>query len=230
MSSETPIEAYWNFFKSFNTRDAHQFSAALHYPHVRVSWRRDPRIVADAEAHALAQSWDQFIKTGWDHTEGAEPKVIQESPDKVHVEGGWTRMNAKNEPILSNRVVYIITRIDGSWGIQARYGIDPSPDDKPTEIDNATMQCVGWLFGQATANKEGVYEACAKPFYEIDVGAVKKVSSIDKVDMRTLDEPQLERVQSGSKSATYVVNSKANSSLLYLTRQIGWRIWAVSWL
>ena len=124
MPRATAIEAYWNFFESFNTRDAYQFAVSLNYPHVRMTWRMSPTVYADAEADALQQNWQPLIERGWDHSEGLEPQIIHTSPNKVHIAGGWQRVDAHGNVILPNLVCYIVTKVYAVWGIQCRFGTD----------------------------------------------------------------------------------------------------------
>ena len=146
MSQQTPLDAYFNFFASFNTRDAWQFSSALQYPHVRLSSHSEPVIYADTEAHALRTSWDRFIEAGWDHTEGMEPTVIHSSDDKYHIQGGWNRIKPNGDTLLTNRVTYVVTKIDENWGIQCRYGTDPRPQSEEIlEVPNATDVVRSWI-------------------------------------------------------------------------------------
>ncbi|MDA0788929.1 MAG: hypothetical protein O2780_05670 [Proteobacteria bacterium] len=122
------IEAYWKFFETFNSRDSRVFGSALNFPHVRVSARGPAAILPDADAHAASMNYGRILASGWHHSVGAEPEVEQVSPHKVHISGGWTRFNETGQAILKNRVTYIITLVDGHWGIQSRFGIDPGDD------------------------------------------------------------------------------------------------------
>ena len=122
------LGAYWRFFEGWNSRTAAGWSDGLNFPHVRVSHHSEVRVVKDRAAHDATMSWDSVQATGWDHSVGAAPQVLHVSPDVVHLQGGWTRFTKSEQPILTNHVMYVITRmlIDGSerWGMQARFGID----------------------------------------------------------------------------------------------------------
>jgi hypothetical protein len=118
------IAAYWRFFEGTNSRDPVQVTNALNYPHVRISARGKPGIAWERAAHADKMTFDAMLETGWDHTVGAEPRVLHVSDDKVHIQGGWTRYNSVDEPIMSNEVCYIVTRVDDTWGMQSRFGTD----------------------------------------------------------------------------------------------------------
>ena len=114
------LAAYWRFFDGTNSRDAQRFTDALNFPHVRISARSNGKIVRDAPTHAGKLSFDAMIETGWDHSVGLEPEVLQVASSKVHIKGGWTRYNADNEPIMTNMVTYIATLVDDHWGMQSR--------------------------------------------------------------------------------------------------------------
>ena len=232
MSRDSALDAYWNFFRSFNTRDAYEFSAALHYPHVRFSWRSDPVILADLEAHALRMSWKPFIAMGWDHTNGLEPEVVHESGDKWHIKGGWTRVDKDDNPILSNRVTYIVTRLEGSWGIQCRYGTDPNNVRPSDDIENQSALDIAreWYVALHAQDEELAKSLCAKAYYEINAGSVAKQSMGTDLELDSLSNMEIKTIQGGSNSATIALNGMASSVLIYLTKTEQWTIKAVSWV
>lgn len=112
----------------------------MSYPHVRVSAGAakshggrffNPRTAArlysdhgDYANTAESMGWERFISTGWVRTQGLEPVRVHESERVVLLAGGWTRRRADDSAIVSNRVLYTLTHRNGSWGIQARFGID----------------------------------------------------------------------------------------------------------
>lgn len=230
MPPDTALRAYRNFFSSFNTRDPHEFSMALHYPHVRITWRSQPRVIADAEAHALNLTWQPFIDQGWDHTNGHEPQVVHTSTDKWHIAGGWTRVRSDDSPILTNHVTYIVTRIDDYWGIQCRYGIDPEPNSKAADTDVPLRVVDSFRRAIGRRTLDDAWNACGPTVYAIDVGSVRKVTSAEELPLREITGGNVELVQSGLHSATFAVTGNLNSALLYLTDENGWRIRAVSWI
>ncbi|MCY3567954.1 MAG: hypothetical protein OXH38_04965 [Chloroflexi bacterium] len=138
-SHATPTAAYWAFFDRFNAKDPNGWAGAMSYPHVRVS-AASPRAsgaqpgartasgvypsAADYAAMAADAGWQRFEVTGWVRTQGITPRVVHSSTDKVHLAGGWTRHRADDSEIVTNRVLYVMTRTDEGWGIQARFGVD----------------------------------------------------------------------------------------------------------
>ncbi|MCY4127947.1 MAG: hypothetical protein OXG15_01765 [Gammaproteobacteria bacterium] len=231
--SETALDAYWRFFETFNTRDAYSFSSAMSYPHVRVSWARQPVVLADHEAHALSVSWDAFIRSGWDHTVGADPELIGSSDSKAHISGGWTRFTASDEPILVNRVCYIATRAEGRWGIQSRFGTDPGNEgneQKRSESDVA-LECAKGFLQAAENDVDAIGQYTTDEFLVIGVGAVRRVNRGDDPAVKGMREPQLRVVQSGPSSVTANAVDGDHSALIYTVQNDGkWRAKAGSWL
>ena len=231
--SESPLDAYWRFFETFNTRDAHAFSTAMSYPHVRVSWAREPVVLADQEAHALSVGWDAFIRSGWDHTVGADPELVGRSDEKAHIAGGWTRFTASDEPILSNKVCYITTRVEGRWGIQSRFGTDPGND----AVEQSGSESVAALdlvrgFLNAVASKDGSIDRfTSDEFFVIGVGSVQRVRRRDGLVVKGMHAPQLRVIQSGPSSITVNALEHGQTALIYAVRvESEWKIKAGSWL
>ena len=135
----TPTAAYWAFFENFNAKDPVGWAGAMSYPHVRVSATRPPTRGAgpnprtasgvyptsdDYASMAAGAGWERFEATGWVRTQGITPRLVHASADKAHLAGGWTRHRADDSEIISNRVLYVLSRMDAGWGIQARFGVD----------------------------------------------------------------------------------------------------------
>lgn len=150
----TPTAAYWAFFEHFNAKDAVGWAGAMSYPHVRVSAARPPQpggedrprtasgvydTAADYASMAERAGWERFEATGWVRTQGITPRLVFASEDKAHLSGGWTRHRADDSEIVTNRVLYVLSRMSEGWGIQARFGIDgyERGADRSAEIDAA---------------------------------------------------------------------------------------------
>ena len=217
MSSDSAISAYWNFFESFNSRDVHAFSAALNYPHVRVSSRGTPSVVATPEQHAAAMSWQRVLATGWHHTNGHDPEVIHESGDCVHIVGGWTRVDANDQPVLINRVAYIVTRTDAGWGIQCRFGSDAGDSGTSGESDANNAAAVTLVEDYADAYSDRDWARCVEymltPHFKIDVGMVREWASRDALQTALREGPwhfvtetSARAVQGGRNSVTVALD------------------------
>lgn len=217
MSSATALDAYWNFFASFNSRDAETFSGALNYPHVRVSSRGTPAVVASLAEHATTATWDRVLATGWDHTNGHEPRVLHDSPDRAHIVGGWTRVDADGGNVLMNRVTYIATKNEAGWGIQCRYGTDGGTATANGETDEHHERAIALVEDYVGAYNDRDWVRCAAllatPHFKIDAGMVREWDSREELATAFRDGPwhfvtgiRTEAVQGGMRSVTVAMD------------------------
>ena len=129
----TPEAAYFAFLETFNARDAAGWAGVNSWPHARVSaaapdssvhWRPPTRVFSDAEEYLSAPLWDDLEATGWARSESMTPEIVQSSELKAHIAGGWIRYDADDQAMAANRVVYVATRTDEGWGLQAQLKTD----------------------------------------------------------------------------------------------------------
>ena len=181
-----PEDAYWAFFEAFNAKDRDGWADVMSYPHTRVSARGSVRYYQTPRDYAEGASWEAIEATGWVRTRGIEPVRLHESADKVHLAAGWTRYDAEDEPILSNRVTYILTRVEGSWGIQARFGTDSFNEDE--SVQASTEAAVGVVRRYVDTLNGGDFSTCATlarlPFTEVGVGEVRQLRSESDLEER----------------------------------------------
>ncbi len=193
-SHATPTAAYWSFFETFNRKDPVGWSGAMSYPHVRVSaalpppqgGSSDPRTPSflyptpdDYVAGVSTAGWGRFEATGWVRTQGVTPRVVHQSETKVHLAGGWTRYRADDSPIISNRVLYVLTRTETGWGIQARFGVDGwSRDGNFQAQGEAAVEAAEEL---GSLLNDRAYAQLADrmmyPFTIVEVGNVRRIDS-----------------------------------------------------
>ena len=130
---ESPEAAYFAFLETFNARDADGWAGVNSWPHARVSaaapdstvhWRPPTRVFSTAEEYLAEPLWDDLEATGWARSESMPPTVVQASDAKAHIAGGWTRYDAGGNAMASNRIVYVMTRTDDGWGMQAQLKTD----------------------------------------------------------------------------------------------------------
>ncbi len=133
----SPEDVYWAYFRADQAQDAYAWASLLSYPHIRVAATGRIEKFGTLEECAAQTEWKKRLASGWIRTEGIDPIRIHTTPSCVHLAGGWTRYNANNQPLLQNRVVYVMQRRAGTWGIRARLACGSSPiwhdslDDKP---------------------------------------------------------------------------------------------------
>ena len=112
------------FMLAFNNRDMQAWAKTLNYPHVRFAsggvtvWEDGPNFGERAPFAALAQ-------TGWDHSHWVQRNVVLASPRKVHLATVFQRFNTNNEVIGTYESLYIVTKVNDRWGIQARSSLAP---------------------------------------------------------------------------------------------------------
>jgi len=240
----TPEDAYSAFFESFNRQDPAAWARVMSYPHVRASSAGVGPISANEAEYAGRASWENPQAMGWVRTQGIEPVRVHESPTKVHVTGGWTRYNASDEPILTNRVTYILTRIDGGWGIQARFGLDsyvPGEDFSETERA-ATAAVYDVAKAVASGDREAYESAFHLPFVVVDVGKVERVEAPPDDIFAMLTPPagsglivNVEALQVGRTGANLAVDlrgpdARRRGIVLVTEREGRWAIQALSML
>lgn len=169
----TPEATYWEFFRADRAKDARAWAAVLNYPHVRVAAPGRVEYFESPKEFIAAATWSEREATGWVRTEGIEPRAIQTAPDKLHLAGGWVRYDAEDQPILSNRVVYVLTKPQERWGVQARLACGATPtwrdvgDQEPANVVRRFLQLL----------KDDDFSGCAGlvryPFVVVGLGAVQ---------------------------------------------------------
>lgn len=175
----TPEQVYREFFRADSAQDAQAWADVMSYPHVRVSGDGRVHYFETAADYAASASWTEREATGWVRSEGIEPERVHASADMVHLAGGWIRYNADGDPILENRVVYLLTRLDGSWGIQARFACGATPAwrgvDDPEPEHTVRRYCA--------ALQEADHDRCARlvrfPLTLVGVGTVRRLEDAE---------------------------------------------------
>ena len=61
----------------------------------------------------------------WDHSAWARRDVIHAGADKVHIDTRFNRYRKDGSVIGGFDSIYIVTRVDGRWGIQGRSSFAP---------------------------------------------------------------------------------------------------------
>ncbi len=107
------------FMAAFSASDVDGIRASFNFPHVRfhsgkVTTFPNPESfnLDNFRSTADARDWASSV---WD-----ERRVIHAGADKVHFDTQFSRLRADGRIIASYRSIYIVTRIDGRWGIQGR--------------------------------------------------------------------------------------------------------------
>ena len=117
-----------DFMLYFNRRDQEARASTLNYPHVRFAAGNVTVLETAEEFVTNARNFRNLPRTGWDHSHWHRRDVTLASPDKVHIETVVQRFNSSNELIVEFQSLYIVTNVDGHWGVQARSSLAPLPE------------------------------------------------------------------------------------------------------
>ncbi|MEK7794248.1 MAG: hypothetical protein AAB353_06950 [Candidatus Hydrogenedentota bacterium] len=114
------------YMEAFNARDEVAWAKTLNYPHVRIA-SRAVRVWQNEQEYTDYMDFDRFAAQsgGWSRSQWDSRTIVQEGEDKVHLAVGFTRFNEKGEKIESFDSLYIVTKVDGHWGVQARSSFAP---------------------------------------------------------------------------------------------------------
>ncbi len=111
------------FMAALNARDEAGLNAAFNFPHVRIAGSK----VAIFEKRGDYKLESLLARTdpGWARSAWDEREVIHASPEKVHFAVRFSRYDAEDRRLASYRSIWVVTRVDGRWGVQARSSFAP---------------------------------------------------------------------------------------------------------
>ena len=112
------------FMLGFNARDPEAWAASLNYPHVRFA-SGSVTVWDSAEEFAQTLAFESLPSTGWDHSHWLTRDIVLVSSEKVHIATVFQRFNSDNEVLFTYESLYIVTKVDGHWGTQARSSLAP---------------------------------------------------------------------------------------------------------
>jgi hypothetical protein len=112
------------FMLAFNDKDSDEWAATLNYPHVRFA-SGTVTVWDSAEEFSDTDAFQSLARLGWDHSHWLTRDVVLVSPDKVHIAALFQRFNEANEIIGTYQSLYIVTKVNGHWGTQARSSLAP---------------------------------------------------------------------------------------------------------
>lgn len=106
------------FSDAFDEENLEKMDEQLHFPHYLFSGNE--MTVWEHSGNMPADFFETLKKGGWRRTvcELAEPILI--SVDKVHYRWNYTRRGENGEVLSSHENIWIVTKINGKWGIALR--------------------------------------------------------------------------------------------------------------
>ena len=113
------VDAIERYVAALNRRDLDGVRAAFHFPHVLFAGGRVTYYPAASDLSFVA--FDQRVMhERWARSSWDGHRVALSGPDKVHVDVWFTRWREDGSSIGQHHSLYIMTKVDGRWGIQAR--------------------------------------------------------------------------------------------------------------
>jgi hypothetical protein len=113
-----------DFMDALNRYDAGGMDRCMHFPHPRIAVGKV--LVYDAPGGNPLDLFERLKKEdGWSHSRWEKREIVQFSESKAHFAVSYTRYRADGSVIGLYESLYILTRVDGRWGIQARSSFGP---------------------------------------------------------------------------------------------------------
>ena len=169
------------------------------------------------EEYAARASWDDRIETGWVRSEGVDPRIVHETENLVHLAGGWTRFDKNNQSILQNRVVYILTKPERRWGIQARFACGAMKTWQ-SQTDTGAEDLVAAFFERLQEGFDQAAQMVRYPLTKVGVGTVQKfadsASFANYLESKSVNQFTLQTIeiaQNGINGANVGVVAKSPS-------------------
>ena len=113
-----------SFMSTFNSRDMKTWSKTLNYPHVRLAGGK-VTVWSTQEEYAAEDIFERLASTGWNYSAWLSREVILVSEDKVHISTVFQRYDKDHNPMKKYQSLYIVTKQNGGWGVQARSSLAP---------------------------------------------------------------------------------------------------------
>ena len=120
------IRAVEDFMAALNAGDNKALFNTMHVPHVRIS---DDGVAIYATREDLEKNYLKGFAArageSWHHTDLDWTQALHSSENKVHLFIQWTRYDKDDGILASHQALWIMTKLNGRWGAQARSSFAP---------------------------------------------------------------------------------------------------------
>lgn len=110
------------FMTAFNARDLAAFEATFNFPHVRFA---SGTVTVINPGFHKPEMFERGALAEWDHSAWQRRDVIHAGADKVHIDTRFARYRKDGSVLGAFDSIYIVTKLDGRWGIQGRSSFAP---------------------------------------------------------------------------------------------------------
>ena len=135
-AEETPelaaLAALNEFIDAWNTADNAELRKALNYPFFTL-FRPGRLEIAETPEQFTTDFQLMREQQNWARSTFDESKALTVTEDQVHFATTYSRHNTDGEKYQTGRVLYIVTKQDGHWGIQLRSGLPSREADAEAE-------------------------------------------------------------------------------------------------
>jgi hypothetical protein len=118
---ELALDIVEEFARAATELDRDAYEATVNFPHVLIS-KTGVEIWPDVEA--LWRHHEPRIRAlrekGWHRSVYESKEIVQRDESKFHIAVTFTRLDATGAPLGRFQALYIVTCLDGHWGVQAR--------------------------------------------------------------------------------------------------------------
>jgi hypothetical protein len=107
-----------DYMAALNRGDEAGVNAACNFPHVRLAGGKV--VVWPKHGDYKLEDFRARAGDGWHHSKWDERTAIHVGKNKVHLKVTFSRWRKDGSLLGTFETIYIVTRQDGHWGIQAR--------------------------------------------------------------------------------------------------------------
>ena len=115
--SAGPKEAVKEFFEDFNNEDILAINANSDSPFIYIMGKN----TVLEEKYSNAINFDGLKKEGWAYSEINKSNLLYDDNDTAMVQVNFSRLNSKDEIILTGDVTYLLVNKDGSWKLKGGF-------------------------------------------------------------------------------------------------------------
>jgi hypothetical protein len=114
------------YMETFNSGDWNAWADTLHYPHIRIAGGA-VRVSQNKQEYlqTVEGGLDRLKAAGWARSAWMHTNVVHVSPSKIHFDTRFARYDEGGNVLAVYNALYIVTRQDGRWGVQARSSFAP---------------------------------------------------------------------------------------------------------
>jgi len=106
------------FMAALNLGDEAAVNASFHFPHVRLASGKVT--VWQSPGDYKLEGFYARAGEGWARSQWERRTPIHVGADKVHLAVEFSRWRSDGTELGRHQSIYVVTRLEGRWGIQAR--------------------------------------------------------------------------------------------------------------